>query len=173
MLPGERSRLKKKYFKFSLVNKRKIRNAVLTALIGIAFSFIAPLIPPRSSFVPNPANYHPKRVSDLEEYWSFVEIAFWVFATFYLSIFIFVYVRNTIDLLARNKIVGTFRVTKSFRAFSYRILILNRWRIFFLRKQNLQYQRVNEGFFITIHRTLTFKLINYYIRTEKQFFNEQ
>lgn len=172
LFPGEKIRLRNEYLEFSLLEKSSIRYSILIFIGIMALAFLAPLIPPRSSFVPTPGkiSWHP--VESTEEYWSFVRISVVTGIILFMIVFIPVYLRNTIDISSKSKLTGTFLITRYFRLFGCGLLLLNGWRLFSISKHHRKYFSIKPGYIITINRTITFRVIDYYIRDEQQFKNE-
>ena len=60
-----------------------------------------------------------------------------------------------------------FRVTKVIDLGAMKILILDSWRLFKIKKREDHFDKVREGQFIQIKRTGTHRLINYYVYDKK------
>jgi len=172
LFPGEKKRLTTEYLKYSLLEKKSIRISILIFTGIIALAFLAPLVPPRSSFIPTPGeiSWHP--VESAEEYWSFVRISVVSGIILFSLVFIPVYLRNTIDISSKRKLTGTFLITGYYRLFCCGLIFINGWRLFSISKHHRKYFSIKPGHIITINRTITFRVIDYYIRDENQFKNE-
>lgn len=132
----------------------------LLLFIGLIVSFIAPFLPPRYGGRWNPPTnqqeYYDKQITGL----------IWITALIILGI-IFIALRSTIDLKLGYKKTGDFKVTNILDLGPLKILILDNWRLFEIRKREDYFDKVRVGQQIQIKRTGTHRLINYHVYDKK------
>ncbi|MBT1705151.1 hypothetical protein [Chryseosolibacter indicus] len=151
----ERKSLKEKY------SLKGIWTALgLLLIIGLIGSFIFPFLPPRYGGSWNPPTtgqeYNERLITNL--------IMFPILIIFTL---LAVILRSTIDLKLGYKKLTDFEVTKILELGNVKILILDNWRLFSVRKHEDYFDNVKEGQRIQIKRTGTHRLINYYVYDKK------
>jgi hypothetical protein len=132
----------------------------LLLAVGLFGSFIFPFLPPRygGGWKPptNQGEYTDRLTTNL----------FWVPALIILTI-IFIALRSTIDLRLGYKKTGDFGVTSIIGLGAIKILVLDNWRLFQIKKREDYFDKVKEGQRIQIKRTGTHRLINYYVYDRK------
>ena len=151
----ERKSLKEKY------SLKGIWRAVgLLLLIGLVGSFVFPFLPPRhgGSWTPptNQQEYNDRLMTNL----------IWLL-TLILLTFAFIILRSRIDLGLGYKKTADFEVTGIIRIGLLKILVLDKWRLFKIKKREDYFDKVQEGQRIQIKRTGTHRLINYYVYEKK------
>jgi hypothetical protein len=163
----ERKSLTGKFSGFSFSDKSTWVTLGLIILGLCVFAFIIPFIPPRYGW----GNWTPATTSD--EYWYRVT-NFWVVAPILiLVVFAYINIRNKIDLSLGTKRTANFKVTDVLNFGVIKILLMNGWRPFGIKAREPQFDTVRQGQIITIKRTGTFRLIDYYIRDLEKFNDEQ
>jgi hypothetical protein len=130
------------------------RTLGLLTIFCIVGPFIFPLIPPRYSHqwtVPTNEREYYDRINFL-----------WLPA---LLIFVFsiIAIRLTIDLTLGYKKNGDFHVTNVLIIGPIKLLILDQWRIFYIKKSEAYFDKVRKGLNIQIKRTATHRLVDYYV----------
>jgi hypothetical protein len=132
----------------------------LLLIFGLVGSFTFPFLPPRyaGSWRPptNQQEYGSKLVTSL----------IWVPILVLLVISLMV-IRPTIDLRLGYKKTADFEVTKIIDFGAMKILILDNWRFFRIKKGEDYFDKVRERQYIQIKRTGTHRLINYYVYDKK------
>ncbi|MBI3220541.1 MAG: hypothetical protein HYZ44_13590 [Bacteroidetes bacterium] len=150
--------------KKSLKEKYSLKGIWLTLgvllSIGLIGSFIFPFLPRRRMGHWNPP-------TNQQEYSDQVVTNLIFLPLFIFSILIFVWLRSTIDLALGYKRLGDFEVTKVIYLGHLKILVLDHWRLFDIKKRGDYFQTVKEGQQIQIKRTATHRLINYYVYDKK------
>jgi cytochrome c biogenesis factor len=166
LLDWERKSLTGKFSGFSFTDKSTWLTLGLIILGLCVFAFIIPFIPPRYGW----GNWTPATTSD--EYWYRVTI-FWVAAPILiLVVFAYLNIRNKIDLSLGTKRTANFKVTEVLNLGAIKILLMNGWRPFTIKARQSFFNNVAQGQIITIKRTGTFRLIDYYIRDVEKFNDE-
>jgi hypothetical protein len=151
----ERKSLREKY------SLKGIWTAVgLLLAVGLIVSFIFPFLPPRHGGSWSPPTTGP-------EYNSRVVTSLIVFPTLIILFVITIALRSTIDLKLGYKKLGDFEVTKILELGHLKILILDNWRLFSIRKREGYFDKVKKGQRIQIKRTGTYRLIDYYVYDRK------
>lgn len=156
--------------KFSIFSFSKISTWLTLGqiILGLCvFGFIVPFIPPRYGW----GNWTPATTSDeyqyrLTKFWIVVPI-------FIIAPFACMNIRNKIDLTLGTKWTANFKVTNMLNLGTIKILFMNGWRPFSINARQKYFQSATQGQIITIKRSGTFRLIDYYIRDEKKYNNEQ
>jgi hypothetical protein len=176
LLDWELKSLTQKYSDFSFSKKSTWINLRFLLLISAIIALIVPFIPPRSI----DANWAPPET--IEAYLSELTLSLIIIPIMILVSFIFIMVRNRIDLQLKYKWKGNFKVINVFNPNfnlidvfgprSNKILILNSWCLFIISPNQPYYNSVKSGQIISIKRTITFRLIDYYIRDEEKFLEE-
>jgi hypothetical protein len=82
-------------------------------------------------------------------------------------------IRNKIDLISGTKRTANFKVTDVINLGIIKILKINGWRLFSIKARHPYFKSAVQGQIISIKRTTTYRLIDYYIRDEKIFKDEQ
>jgi hypothetical protein len=154
---------KNSLFSFS---KAGWKTTAIIVFILVAVAFIAPILPPRYGR----GNWMPPTTWD--QYRFEVTNAFITIPLIIISVVIYITVRSKIDLALGYKRTANFKVTEVLDFGILKIAVLNKWRLFFIKRRDINFHSVNEGQIITIKRTGTFRLISYYARDEKIFNNE-
>ena len=90
-----------------------------------------------------------------------------------IAVFAYVNIRNKIDLILGTKRTANFKVTEVLNLGTIKILFMNGWRPFSIKARQPYFKSAIQGQIITIKRTGTFRLIDYYIRDEKIYNDEQ
>ncbi len=80
-----------------------------------------------------------------------------------LTIFSFIAIRLLVDLIMGYKKIGDFHITKVMTIGPMKILILDRWRLFYLKKSEAYFEKVQVDYKIKITRTGTHRLMDYYV----------
>jgi hypothetical protein len=146
--------------KKSLKEKYSLKGIWITLgvlfLIGLIGSLIIPFLPPRRM-----SNWNPP--TNQQEYSDQVSTNLIFLPVFIFSIIIFIWLRSTIDLGLGYKRLGDFEVTKIIELGYLKILILDHWRLFDIKKRDVHFETVKEGQRIHIKRTVTHRLINYHV----------
>ncbi len=132
----------------------------LVFLIGLIGSFVFPFLPPRY-----PGNWSPP--STLQEYVDrLVTNLIWT-PFLILLVIIWMVLRSLIDLGLGYKRTGEFTITGIANLGSIKILILDNWRLFTIRRRQDYFNDVREGQQIQIKRTGTNRLISYYVHEKE------
>lgn len=167
LLDWERKSLTGKYSDFSLTKKSTWMTLGLMIFVGFALGFLIPFIPPRYSW----GGWTPATTS--EEYWYRVTNFWTITPILILSVFAFVNLRNKLDLAFGAKRTANFKVTEVLNLWTIKVLLMNGWRPFSIRAKQPYFNSVAQGQIITIKRTYTYSLIDYYIREIDKFHDEQ
>jgi hypothetical protein len=167
LLDWERENLTDKFSAFSLSKKSTWLTLGLIIFGLCIFGFIIPFIPPRFSWgnwtpATTPGEYQFK----LTNIWVAVPIMI-------ISVFAYVNIINKIDLLLGTKRTASFKVTQVLNLGPIKILFMNGWRPFSIKARQPYFESAIQGQIITIKRTATFRLIDYYLRDEKTHSDEQ
>jgi hypothetical protein len=128
------------------------RTLGLLALFCIVGPFVFPLIPPRYGSnwtAPNGEREYYERINFL-----------WL-PVLLIIVFAFIATRLAADLLLGYKRSGDFLVTKVLTIWTIKILILDDWRIFYIKKNEAYFDKASIGQRIQIKRTGTHRLIDY------------
>jgi MFS family permease len=158
LLEWERKSLTEKFSIFSF-SKKSTWLSIGLILIGLCvFGFIMPFIPPRYGW----SDWKPATTIDeyqirLTNFWITIPIMI-------IIVFIYVNIRNKIDLILGTKRTANFKVTDVINLGTIKILIMNNWRLFYIKARHSYFKSAVQGQIITIKRTATFRLIDYYIR---------
>lgn len=163
LLEWERKSLTEKYSMFSLSKQSTWITLGLIVLILSLFGFIFLFIPPRYGW----GNWTPPNTS--EEYQYRLSNFLITIPIFILVVFIYVNIRNKIDLTLGIKRTANFKVTHALNLLSIKILLLNGWRPFIIKSRKPFFDNAIQGQIITIKRSGTYRLIDYYIRDEKAY----
>ena len=167
LLDWERKSLSDKYSSFSFYNKSTWLTLGLVIAGVCVFGFIVPFMPPRYGW----GNWTPPVTGD--EYQNRLT-NFWIAAPILIiSVFAYVNIRNKVDLFFGTKRTANFKVTNVLNLGTFKILFMNNWRPFRINTRQPSFISVVKGQIITIKRTATYRLIDYYIRDEKKFIAEQ
>lgn len=167
LLDWERKSLTSKFSNSSFFNKSDWVILGLIILGLSVFGLIVPFIPPRYHW----SNWAPAITS--EEYWNRLT-NFWVTVpTMIFAVFAYINLRNKIDLTLGTKWTANFKVTEVLNLGTIKILLMNGWRPFSFGARQPYFNSVGQGQIISIKRTATFRLIDYYIRNEKKFLEER
>lgn len=134
---------------------------------GLALGFLIPFIPPRYSW----GGWTPATTSD--EYWYRVTNFWTITPILIFGVFAYVNLINKLDLAFGTKRTANFRVTEVLNLWTIKILLMNGWRPLIIRERRPYFNSVSHGQIITIKRTFTFRLIDYYIRDTDKFNEEQ
>lgn len=132
----------------------------LLLMVGLIGSFIFPFLPPRHGgrwTLPTTG----------QEYNSRLTTSLIVFPILIILFVITIALRSTIDLKLGYKKLGDFEVTKILELGHLKILVLDNWRLFSIRKRGDYFDKVKEGQRIQIKRTGTYRLIDYYVYDKK------
>jgi hypothetical protein len=132
----------------------------LLLLIGLIGASIFPFIPPRYGGSWNPP-------TNQQEYTDKLTTGLFWMPTLMILTIVFIALRSTIDLKLGYKKTGDFKVTKIIDLGPIKILILDSWRLFKLRKREDYFDKVKQGQRIEIKRTGTHRLINYHVYDKK------
>ncbi|WP_149240951.1 hypothetical protein [Dyadobacter sp. 32] len=167
LLDWERKSLTDKFSIFSFSKKSTWATVGLTTLGLCVFGFIVPFIAPRYGW----GNWTPATTSDeyqyrLTNFWISVPIMIF-------SVFAYVNICNKIDLVLGIKRTANFKVTEVLNVGVIKILFMNGWRPFSIKARQPYFKSAIPRQIITIKRTGTFRLIDYYIRDEKTYNDEQ
>jgi len=167
LLDWERKSLTDKFSIFSFSKKSTWLTLGLIILGLCVFGFIIPFIPPRYGW----GNWTPATTSDeyqyrLTNFWIAVPIMI-------IAVFAYVNIRNKIDLILGTKRTANFKVTDVLNLGTIKILLMNGWRPFSIKARQPYFKSAVQGQIITIKRTGTFRFIDYYIRDEKTYNDEQ
>lgn len=166
LLDWERKSLINKFSIFSFSKKSTWLTLGLIILGLSVLGFIVPFIPPRYGW----GNWTPATTS--EEY-QYRLTNFWIAApTMIIAVFAYMNIRNKIDLLLGTKLTANFKVTEVLNLGTIKILLMDGWRPFSIRARQPYFKSAVQGQIITIKRTGTFRLIDYYIRDEKTYNDE-
>jgi len=167
LLDWERKSLTAKFSIFSLSKKSTWLTLGIIILGLFVFGFIVPFIPPRYSW----GDWIP--ATTIDEYQSRLT-NFWIAApTMIIAVFAYLNIRNKIDLILGTKLTANFKVTEVLNLGTIKILLMDGWRPFSIRAKQPYFKSAVQGQIITIKRTGTFRLIDYYIRDEKTYNDEQ
>lgn len=167
LLDWELKSLTEKYSDFSF-SKKSTWLTLGLIIVGVSiFALFIPFIPPRFGW----GNWEPART--LYDYKLRVSNFLVIAPIMIITVFVYVNLRNRIDLQQGVKRTGNFKVIGVLDFWSIKILILNTWRPFTIKSKQRYFNSVNQGHIITIKRTITYKLIDYYIRNEMTFNDEQ
>lgn len=151
---------------FSISSFSKISTWLSLGLIVLVlcfFGFIIPFIPPRYNW----GNWTPATTSNEYQYRL---TNFWIAVPLMIiSVFAFVNIRNIIDLILGTKRTANFKITQVLNLGVIKILFMNGWRPFSNKVRQPFFDSAVPGQIITIKRTGTFRLIDYYIRDEKTY----
>ena len=167
LLKWERKSLTEKFSIFSF-SKKSTWLSIGLILIGLCiFGFIMPFIPPRYGM----SNWKPATTIDeyqirLTNFWIAIPIII-------IIVFTYVNIRNKIDLISGTKRTANFKVTDVINLGIIKILKMNGWRLFSIKARHPYFKSAVQGQIISIKRTTTYRLIDYYIRDEKIFKDEQ
>jgi hypothetical protein len=153
------------FFSFSKKSTWKIFGQITLGLC--IFGFLIPFLPPRYGW----SNWTPPKTS--EEYLYRLTNLWIAIPIFIFSIFAFVEIRNRIDIFLGAKYKANFKISFIINLLSIKILLMNGWRPFSIKSRQSYFSTVTKGQIITIKRTGTFRLIDYYIRDEQKFNEEQ
>lgn len=162
----ESNSLKEKYSSFSLSKKSTWEALGFIIVLSSIISLVIPFLPPRFVW----GSWSPPTTMDEYKYRVFEFLI--VFPILIILVFFYVNLRNRIDIQLGFKRIANFRITTLIDLGIFKILILNKWRLFSLRKKHRYYISANKGCIITIKRTGTFRIFDYYIRDEKKFIEE-
>jgi len=124
----------------------------LLTLLCIFGPLIFPLIPPK---------YGHHVGSSEKEYYTMINFL-WL-PTLVLTVFLFIAIRLILDLVIGYKKIGDFEVTKVLTIGPRKILMLNHWRVFILKKGEAYFEKVQVDKKIRITRTGTHRLLDYYV----------
>ena len=80
-----------------------------------------------------------------------------------LIVFLFIAIRLLLDFMIGYKKIGDFQVTKVLTIGPAKILILDRWRLFILKKSEAYFEKVQVDCKVQITRTGTHRLMDYYV----------
>ena len=152
--------------RFSLTDKISWQDFVTPIIIIFAISLVAPFLP---SLHARP-NWKPP--TTIDEYVHIVATIWIVYPISFVALSAFRIIRNFIDLHRGVKRTANLRVTEVINLGIVKILVLNGWRPFTINVRQEYFKTAQKGSIITLKRTATFKLINYYIRDERAFLNE-
>lgn len=83
--------------------------------------------------------------------------------TLLLLVFLFISIRLILDLTIGYKKIGNFQITKILTFGPTKVLILDGWRLFFLKKSEAYFEKVQVDYKIQIARTGTHRLMDYYV----------
>jgi len=83
--------------------------------------------------------------------------------TLLLIVFLFIAIRLLLDFMIGYKKIGDFQVTKVLTIGPAKILILDRWRLFILKKSEAYFEKVQVDCKVQITRTGTHRLMDYYV----------
>lgn len=83
--------------------------------------------------------------------------------TILLIVFLFIAIRLLLDFMIGYKKIGDFQVTKVLTIGPAKILILDRWRLFILKKSEAYFEKVQVDCKVQITRTGTHRLMDYYV----------
>lgn len=166
MLDWELTSLKGKNAMFSLKNKSNILTMIGIVILCLILSFVFPFIPPRFNW----GNWSPP--TTIEDYKEKVTSFVTIIPIIIVTIFLLVFIRNTIDESKGIKRIKTAKIVSILNLLTIKILLLDNWNCFVIRVKKDYFKFVQVGQIITIQRTWSFKLIDYYIRTEEKF-NEE
>jgi hypothetical protein len=167
LLDWERKSLTGKFSRFSLSDKSTYLSFGLIILVICVFAFIIPFIPPRYGG----GNWTPATTSN--EYWYRVRNFWRVVPIIIIGVIAYINIRKKIDLSLGIKRTANFKVTGLLDLGVIKILFLNSWRPFSIKARQAYFSSVTQGQIITIKRTGTFRLIDYYIRDVEKFNDEQ
>ena len=166
LLEWELKSLKEKFSIFSF-SKKSTWLTIGQIIIGLCiFGLIVPFIPPRYSW----SNWTP---TTIDEYQFKLTNFLITFPIIIIVVFTYVNIRNKFDIYLGTKMTANFKVTDVVNLWPIKILIMNGWRIFVIKARQPYFKTVVQGQIITIKRTGTFRLIDYYIRDEKKYNDEQ
>ncbi len=166
LLDWERKILTDKFSMFSFSKKSTWLTLGLIFFALCILGFIVPFVPPRYGW----SNWTPATTSD--EY-QFRLTNFWILVPIIIiAVFAYENIRNKIDLILGTKWTANFTVTYVLNLGIIKVLFMNGWRPFSIRARHPFFSTVRQGQIITIKRTGTFRLIDYYIRDEKTYNDE-
>ncbi len=167
LLDRERKNLTNKFSIFSVTKKSTWRRLGLIILGLFVFGLIVPFIPHRYGW----GKWAPAATSDEYQY-SLTN--FWIaFPILIIAVFAYVNIRKKIDLIFGTKLTANFKVTNVLNLGTFKILFINGWRPFIIKARQPYFKSAVQGQIISINRTWTFRLINYYIRDENTYIDEQ
>lgn len=167
LLEWEKKRLIEKFSIFSF-SKKSTWLSIGLIIIGLfILGLIVPFIPPRYNW----SNWTPATTFD--EYRIRLS-TFWI-TILLMLILVFTYqkIRNKLDIILGTKRTANFKVTNVINLGISKILIMNGWRLLSIKAKQRYFKSAEQGHIITIKRTATFRLIDYYIRDEKTYIDEQ
>ena len=167
LLDWERKSLIGKFSVFSFSKKSTWPTLLRVILLLSVFAFITPFIPPRYSW----SNWTP--ATTIEEYKFRLTNFLIVVPILIFVVFAYINVRNIIDLRLGTKQTANFKITEVLNLGTIKILFMNGWRPFSIRARQPYFKSAIQGQIITIKRTATFRLIDYFIRDEKTYNDEQ
>jgi len=130
------------------------RTLGVLAVICAVVPFIFPLIPPRYGHqwtVPASEREYYERINFL-----------WL-PILLVIVFSFIAIRLSVDLALGHKKSGDFEVTRVLTIGPIKILILDGWRIFYIKKRDAYFDKAHRGQRIQIKRTGTHRLIDYWV----------
>jgi hypothetical protein len=147
--------------KFSDSDKRDLKSSYsfhggwkalgLVTILCVFGPFIFPLIPPKYG-------HNVGATGD-----NYTMINFLWLPTLLLIVFLFIAIRLLLDFMIGYKIIGDFQVTKVLTIGPAKILILDRWRLFILKKSEAYFEKVQVDCKVQITRTGTHRLMDYYV----------
>jgi len=126
----------------------------LFAILCIIGPFVFPLIPPRY-------NYNWTFPANQQEYYS--RINFIWLPSLVVFVFVFIGLRFAIDIGLGYKKTADFEVTSILIIGPIKLLTLDGWRIFYIKKREAYFDKVRQGQRLQIKRTATHQLIDYYV----------
>lgn len=166
LLDWERKSLTEKCSEFSFSNKSTLKTLFFVTLGLVIFGFLAPYIPPRRIYYDwNPPENFDEYKFRLTSYLFFVP-------TIPIFILFITNLRNKIDLKINKKLTANFIVTSVISLGTLKIIVMNGWRIFRIDTRQPYYTSIKKGDIISIKRTVTFRLIKYFVRDERIFILE-
>ena len=166
LLDWERKSLTDRFSIFSFSKKSTWLTLGLIILGLCVLGFIIPFIPPRFSW----GNWTPAGTS---EEFQFRLANFWITVPIMIiAVFAYMNIRNKIDLILGTKWTANFKITNELKLGTIKILFMNGYRPFIIKARQPYFQSAFREQIITIKRTGTFRLIEYYIRDEKKY-NEE
>ena len=167
LLDWELKSLTEKYDSFSFSKKQTW--ITLGFIIGglSFFAFIAPFIPPRYGW----SNWTPPTTNS--EYQFRLTSSLFAFPILIFAVFAYINIINKIDLQLGVKRIANFKITEIWNFGTIKVLLLNGWRPFTIRNNRRYFNSAKQDQIITIKRTGTYRLFDYYIRDQKAFNYEQ
>ena len=167
LLDWELKSLTEKYDEFSF-SKKSTWIILGFIIIGLSiFAIIVPFIPPRYGW----SNWTPPTTTS--EYQFRLTNFLIAIPVLIFAVFTYINIINKIDLQLGVKRTANFKVTEVWNLGTMKILILNGWRPFSIRNKHRYFNSVQQEQIITIKRTGTYRLFDYYIRDLKVFNDEQ